>query len=184
MDAAGAGRVTPKAVAERLRASGHRVTRQRLAVFEALAELGGHRGVVEIADRLHERGDPLPLTSVYNAVEVLETAGLVSVAHRGPPRARYELRGRGHEHFVCRACGAILDVEPLAQARCVPPLPDVIVEDVEVTYRGVCGTCAVHTRPPGQGGQMLASSGGAAPAAGTSLPTVPPSPAPPEIPIP
>lgn len=134
--------MTPETVAERLRASGYRVTRQRLAVFEALTELGGHRGVDEIAERLRKRPDALPVTSVYNAVEVLEAVGLVSVAHRGPPRALYEVGGRSHAHFVCRSCGALVDVEPPLKARRASPLPGAVVEDVEVTYRGMCGSCA------------------------------------------
>lgn len=139
------------AVAQRLRASGHRVTRQRLAVFEALAGLGGHRGVDEIAGWLRERGEPLPVTSVYNAVEALEAAELVSVAHRGPPRTLYEVAGRDHDHFVCRVCGAILDVGVPRRRRPRPPLPGAVVEDVDITYRGVCGPCAAGPAHPRSG---------------------------------
>ena len=141
MDAAGAGPLSSDAVAERLRASGHRVTRPRLAVFEARARLGGHRGVDEIAAWLREHGDPLPVTSVYNAVEVLETADLVRVAHRGPPRSLYEPSGRGHDHFVCRTCGEIVDVELPRRRPPLPAVPGAILDDVEITYRGVCAAC-------------------------------------------
>lgn len=141
MDAAGASTVGSDAAAERLRASGHRVTRQRLAVFEALARLGGHRGVDEIAAWLRAHGEPLPTTSVYNAVEVLETADLVRIAHRGPPRSLYEVAGRGHDHFVCRTCGEIVDVQLPGRRPPLPPVPGAVVEDVEITYRGVCAAC-------------------------------------------
>ena len=134
--------MNPQAVAARLRAGGYRVTRQRLAVFDALAELRGHRGVDEIADALRERGESLPVTSVYNAVEALEAVGLVSIAHRGPPRALYEVAGRGHDHFICRVCGTILDVDAPTSRRMRPPLPGAVVDDVEITYRGVCAACA------------------------------------------
>jgi Fe2+ or Zn2+ uptake regulation protein len=134
--------VTPETAAARLRASGYRVTRQRLAVFEALAELGGHRGVDEIVERLRQRGEPLPSTSVYNAVEALEGADLVSVAHRGPPRALYEVADHDHGHFICRVCGAILDVELPRRRAERPPLPGVVVDAVDITYRGLCAACA------------------------------------------
>jgi Fur family ferric uptake transcriptional regulator len=139
--------VTPEAVAARLRASGQRVTRQRLAVFEALAALSGHRGVDEIAASLHERGERLPTTSVYNAVEALTAADLVTVAHRGPPRALYEVAGRGHDHFVCRTCGRILDVDPPRSRPRPPTLPGVVIDEVETTYRGLCADCAVILAP-------------------------------------
>jgi Fe2+ or Zn2+ uptake regulation protein len=134
--------VTPATAAARLRASGYRVTRQRLAVFEALAELGGHRGVDEITERLQARGEPLPITSVYNAVEALEGADLVSVAHRGPPRALYEVADHDHAHFICRVCGNILDVDLPRPPAGRPPLPGAVVDAVDITYRGLCAACA------------------------------------------
>lgn len=142
MDASNTGRVSSDKVAEWLRASGHRVTRQRLAVFEALAGLGGHRGVDEIAARLRQRGEPLPVTSIYNAVDALETADLVRVAHRGRPRALYEVAGRDHDHFVCRVCGDIVDVDVPPGRRPRPVLSGGVVDDVEITYRGTCAACA------------------------------------------
>lgn len=141
MDAAGASPLSSEPVAERLRARGHRVTRQRLGVFEALARLGGHRGVDEIAAWLRQSGEPLPETSVYNAVEVLEASDLVRVAHRGPPRSLYEVADRAHDHFVCRACGEIVDVELPRRRPPLPPVPGAVVESVEITYRGVCAGC-------------------------------------------
>ncbi len=134
--------MTSDTAAARLRASGYRVTRQRLAVFEALVDLGGHRGVDEIADWLRARGEPLPVTSVYNAVEALEGADLVSVARNGPPRALYEVRDRDHAHFVCRVCGDIIDVDPPRVRRAAPSVPGALIEGVDITYRGVCATCA------------------------------------------
>lgn len=134
--------MSPGVVAERLRSSGHRVTRQRLAVFEALAELGGHRGVDDIAARLDERGGALPLTSVYNSVDALVAAGVVSLAHRSPTKALDEVADHHHEHFVCRVCGAVLDLDPPARSRPTNAPPGALVEGVEVTYHGTCGPCA------------------------------------------
>jgi Fe2+ or Zn2+ uptake regulation protein len=72
----------------------------------------------------------------------LEAAGLVSIAHRGPPRALYEITGRGHDHFICRVCGDVIDVDVARRRRPPPPLPGAVVEGVDITYRGECGPCA------------------------------------------
>lgn len=144
MDAAGTG-LSDHEVAERLRASGHRATRQRLAVYRALAALGGHRGADELAEWLRVDGEPLPTASVYNALAALESAGLAAVAHRGPPRALYEVARAAHHHFVCRACGAVLDVQPESgspRAAHAAPVAGAVVDAVEVTYRGLCPGCA------------------------------------------
>lgn len=133
--------MTPDEVAGRLRASGRRVTRQRLAVFEALEALGGHRSVDEITAWLREGGAPLPASSVYNAVGALQVAALVRPAPPGGPRARYEVADRDHYHFVCRACGDITDVDAPRDGP-FPALPGAVVDDVEIIYRGVCAECS------------------------------------------
>lgn len=63
------------------------------------------------------------------------------VAHRGPPRALYEIAGLGHDHFVCRTCGEIVDVQSPGRRPAIPPVPGAVIEDVEITYRGVCAAC-------------------------------------------
>ena len=141
MDASGPDLLTADAAADRLRAAGRRVTRQRLAVYEALADLGGHRGVDEVIDWLHRNGQPLPPASVYNALDALVAAGLAVAAHRGPPRALYEVAGGAHDHFECRSCGAILDVATTRRRPVTSPIEGAVVDEVQVTYRGICAAC-------------------------------------------
>jgi Fe2+ or Zn2+ uptake regulation protein len=110
-------------------------------VYEALAELGGHRGVDEVSDWLQANGYRLPPASVYNALDTLVAAGLAVVAHRGPPRALYEVAGGAHDHFECRACGALLDVPTTRRRPVTSPIEGAVVDEVQLTYRGVCADC-------------------------------------------
>ena len=143
MDAPGAAPLSVSE-AERLRGTGRRATRPRLAVYRALCDLGGHRSADEVADHLSAQGERLSRTTVYNALDALRGAGLVIAADAGPGRALYEAAGAWHHHFVCRGCGLVLDVACLRGKRpCLhAEVPGVVVDEAQVIFRGLCQACA------------------------------------------
>jgi len=129
---------------ERLRAAGLRATRQRLAVIELLDELGGHRSADDLVALLHDRGEPLPRSTIYNVLDDLARLGLVLTAQVGPGRELFEAAGVWHHHFVCTVCGAIVDV-PCVRGRrpCLDAdLPGAVIDRAEVTFHGRCPACA------------------------------------------
>lgn len=130
--------------ADRLRRAGLRATGPRLAVLATMRRMGGHRTADEVHAGLVELDVKLPRTSVYNALAALTRAGLVNYADIGPGAVVYEPAGEWHHHFVCRRCGAVLDVPCAAAARpCLTPDTKVgVVEEAQVIYRGLCTTCA------------------------------------------
>ena len=128
-----------------LRSAGLRVTRPRLTVAEALAELGGHHSADEILEHLEASGTPLPRASVYNVLDALVDAGIAVPALPGPGRALYELRGEEHDHFYCTECDAVSNVvltECLAEDNRSEPEQAAVLTDVAVVYRGICAICA------------------------------------------
>lgn len=131
--------------APRLREAGLRVTRSRRAILGLLEELGGHHSADELVEAFRSRGSPIPRATVYHVLETLGRAGLVLVADAGPGRTLYEAAADWHHHLVCRACGRIVDVPCLADARpCLSPvLPGVVVEEAQVIFRGLCAACAM-----------------------------------------
>lgn len=130
--------------AGRLRAAGLRVTRQRVAVVDALERSGGHRTADEIARTLAAAGVAMPRASLYHALSALVAGGVVLVADAGPGTTRYEVAGTWHHHLVCRACGAVVDV-PCAggQRPCLDAdVPGAVVDEAQVIFRGLCAACA------------------------------------------
>lgn len=95
----------------RLHDRGIRVTRNRLALVEALAGSEGPRSAAELHGQI---GDRVPLSSLYRSLSVLEAAGVV-VPHLGAKGlTRYELAEwliGHHHHLVCLECGTVEDVE-------------------------------------------------------------------------
>jgi Fur family ferric uptake transcriptional regulator len=130
--------------AGRLRAAGLRVTRQRVAILEALAEAGGHRTADEIARTMAARGAAVPRASLYHALAALAAGGVLLVADAGPGTARYEVADAWHHHLVCRACGAVIDVPCVRGERpCLEAdLPGVVVDEAQVIFRGLCPACS------------------------------------------
>jgi Fur family ferric uptake transcriptional regulator len=135
--------LTDGELAEALRKAGLRLTRPRREVHAALRDLGGHRSADEVAEALAARGSSVSRTTVYNALEDLRRAGAVLHADAGPGRALFEARVAWHHHFVCRRCGAVIDV-PCARGRrpCLD-LPAAVGEadEAQVIFRGVCRKC-------------------------------------------
>jgi len=102
---------------ERLRRAGLRATRPRLIILDVLERGSGHRSIDELLDLLRARGVRLPRATVYNVIRSLVAHGLVMVADTGPGRMLVEPAQSWHHHFVCRQCGAVLDVACVVGAK-------------------------------------------------------------------
>lgn len=132
--------------AGRLRAAGLRVTESRRAVVEALGERP-HSSADELYAIVARTVPQTSLQSVYNALGDFVGAGLVRrIVPAGRP-GLFELRiiDDNHHHLVCRACGAVEDVEcVIGHAPCLTAAGshDYIVDTAEVTFWGLCGRCA------------------------------------------
>lgn len=94
----------------RLRKVHLRATHPRMLVLQLLQEIGGHRSIDELVRELQERGTPLPRSSVYKVIATLVERELVMLADAGPGHALYEVSVAWHHHFVCVACGTVVDI--------------------------------------------------------------------------
>jgi Fe2+ or Zn2+ uptake regulation protein len=133
----------------RLRAAGLRVTRQRIAIIDALGNLGGHRTADEVATSLDTAGVRVPRASLYHALGSLAAARVVMVADAGPGAARYELASTWHHHLVCRSCGDIIDVPCVRGSRpCLDAeIPGATIDEAQVIFRGTCAACVALPAP-------------------------------------
>lgn len=137
--------------ARRLREAGYRVTRPRLAVYDTLARLGGHRTADEVAAALTDAGHGMARMSVYNALDALRGAHLVMTAETGSGAARHEVADTWHHHFVCRVCGRLDDVAGRAveAAWLSVDIPGAEVDEAQVVFRGTCADCRARSAPTG-----------------------------------
>lgn len=114
-------------------------------MYDVLRE-NQHATAGDIVELVGKRLGSVSRQAVYDALEVLESCGLVrSIEPAGSP-ALYETRvGDNHHHAICRVCGETVDVDCAAGRRpCLQP-PDVkgfLIEEAEVVYWGLCPRCA------------------------------------------
>jgi Fur family transcriptional regulator, stress-responsive regulator len=134
-----------------LNSSGLRVTPQRLVLLGLLLREGGHFTVDDLYQRARPTLPGLSPTSLYKSLHSLQRVGLVREVHVGAGPVRYDAGVKArHHHQVCRLCGRVEDV-PCASEESVAcvvqhEVGDFQVEQVELTYRGICRECQVSAR--------------------------------------
>ena len=136
---------------ERLIAAGMRVTRQRVAVLDAV-EAAPHASAAAVLAAVTTTLPGVSHQAIYDGLAHLTEAGLLRriVIDGGP--AIFETRtSDNHHHFVCRACDLVVDVDCAAgSAPCldVAGPSDFVIDEAEIVYRGLCGTCAARSSQP------------------------------------
>jgi Fur family ferric uptake transcriptional regulator len=128
-----------------LRGAALRVTGPRVAVLAAVHALP-HADTSAILGHVRTEAGDVSQQAVYDVLRALNGAGLIRCIQPPGSVARYESRvGDNHHHVVCRACGAIADVDcAVGHAPCLTPSDDhgFVIDEAEVVYRGLCPDCA------------------------------------------
>ncbi len=123
---------------------GLRATRQRVAVLRLLQSAQGHPTAPEIHRKLLRSHASLSQKTVYEILDALVDAGLVTRVSHGGATTRYEVERERHYHAECRVCGRLFDVAPSAdgpiRGRAVLP-EGFVVEDIRVLIEGRCLHC-------------------------------------------
>lgn len=132
-----------------LRERGLQITAQRLAVMNAVAAQP-HITADAVADVVRARIGAISLQSVYDALGLLVSEGLVRRIQPAGSPARFEARvGDNHHHLICRDCGRVVDVDcATGSAPCLAPIAHqgYEIDEAEVAYWGRCPDCLDH--PP------------------------------------
>lgn len=127
-----------------LRSHGRRVTKQRLAVLDAVDAVP-HATAEETVRQVRSVLPNMSVQSVYVVLADLAAIGMVSKFEPPGSPARYEIRtGDNHHHAYCIRCGVIRDVPcAVGHAPCLTPSQDHGFEllSAEVVYRGICPQC-------------------------------------------
>jgi Fur family transcriptional regulator, stress-responsive regulator len=135
--------------AELLRQRGIQVTAQRLAVLRAVSAQP-HISADAVAEAVRAEIGAISLQSVYDALGILVSEGLVRRIQPAGSPARYEDRvGDNHHHLICRICGRVVDIDcAVGSAPCLTASDDrgFEIDEAEVAYWGRCPDCVAHGR--------------------------------------
>jgi Fur family ferric uptake transcriptional regulator len=94
-----------------LRGHGHRVTRERLEIFDEIYAQHGHLDAERLLASLRARGAKTSRATVYRNLDLLVECGLVRKTRLGAGNYVYEHvhAGQDHDHLVCSRCGRVVE---------------------------------------------------------------------------
>ena len=98
-----------KNITELLRGNGFKVTPQRLAVYEVLANTKEHPNAEMIFNSLQATYPTMSLATVYKTIDILNEIGLVQILNAGEDSFRYDADMSNHAHVRCVECGRVDD---------------------------------------------------------------------------
>ena len=91
-----------------LKASGHRLTPQRLMILSAVRHAGAHITAGDIMQQVKESYPYIDVSTVYRTMTVLKQMRLVSETDMGGGESRYEwIEKARHHHLICRSCDRV-----------------------------------------------------------------------------
>ena len=102
---------------ERLRNSGLRPTRQRIALADLIFAKGDrHLTVEELHEEAVEAGVPVSLATVYNTLHQFTEAGMIRVLAVESAKTYFDTNVSDHHHFFIEGQNEVLDI-PVSNIR-------------------------------------------------------------------
>ena len=115
-----------------LRQNGYKVTPQRLAVYEALANTKQHPSAEMLFGTLQPKYPSMSFATVYKTVEILNNS------------FRYDADISEHSHVQCTVCGRVDDVPALNDRSLVVKVEEASgysIDKHQFYFFGVCEKC-------------------------------------------
>jgi Fur family ferric uptake transcriptional regulator len=109
-----------------------------------------HIAAEAVAEAVRAEIGAISLQSVYDALGILVSEGLIRRIQPAGSSARFENRvGDNHHHLICRICGRVVDVDcAVGSAPCLTAGDDMgyEIDEAEVAYWGRCPDCVAESR--------------------------------------
>ena len=138
----------PAHVISTLKARRYKITRQRRAVLEALAQAQGHLSPQEVHERVCNNEPSVGLATVYRTLQQLCADGEVDVLRTADGESVYRrCSPRHHHHLICRACRHSIEIANNSIERWAEQIAAengfAHVEHVVEVF-GTCSTCTAQ----------------------------------------
>ena len=121
------------------------MSRQRTLIKALLRSGYAHGTAEEIFRAAREEMPEIGLATVYRNLARFRSEGAVQVIGCVNGEDRYDGNVAPHGHFICRTCGAVIDLPPIPVD--APDLAQVGREEgYSVTFYGRCNACLVKEK--------------------------------------
>lgn len=133
-----------------LKANDLKITHHRLAILKYLNIHRNHPTAEEIYQNLKKTNPGLSRTTIYNNLETLSDSHLIQRLTICPTEHRYDFNSSMHHHFICKQCGAIIDID--FQCPTVSSIKKHVtnkghqIEEVHGYFKGICKDCLEKKR--------------------------------------
>ena len=115
----------------------------RDAILELVQSTNSHPTADWVYERVRREAPSISLATVYRNLKQLVAAGAITAVRDGA-QVRYDRNTGEHDHFSCRSCGALIDLNlgPTGMLeREVERRYGVAVDTVRIEIFGTCPTC-------------------------------------------
>ncbi len=126
-----------------------RATRQRAAVLRAVERVHTHPNVEEVYRMVRKQLPKISLGTVYRNLHLLAGEGKLREVQFLGDVIRYDAITGPHEHFYCRECRKVWDLDPSLPKHIVKNVESRMKSSVEryaLDYYGLCTSCSTKSK--------------------------------------
>lgn len=118
-----------------------RPSQHRIRIYQYLVEKRNHPSVDMIFQDLVKEIPTLSKTTVYNTLELFIRKGLATLITIDENEMRYDADTSVHGHFLCEACGTILDIRLDAASLNLKGAEGLEIRQSNIYFKGLCPKC-------------------------------------------
>ena len=127
---------------QNLKSAGFKVTPQRQSVLQVFAEAPEHFSAQEIYTKIRKKYPMMSFATVYKTLHTLSEIGEIHEVSPVAGKTWFDPNTEPHNHFICRKCGRIYDIEAdLRQEPVKQKIEGHVVNTCQVYYHGLCFKC-------------------------------------------
>ena len=144
-----------------LKQKGLKVTPQRVAIYQALANTDSHPTASDLHQQVALDYPMISPNTVYYTLSSFRAAGLVKEVNYWHDQTRFDANVKPHHHLICLGCRTIVDIENRALNRLTSSsaIPrEFQVLDHQVEFYGYCQRCQASPNPISSASPFLTSS--------------------------
>ena len=134
-----------KALLAALRRAHLRITPQRAAICEYLAETRSHPTIQDIFTEMHARYPTISRATIYNTMSTLKELGeIIELPSPAGASVHYETDLHPHVNLTCSNCGTIYDVRLEGMSELLERIDastDFRVQEILLSGYGLCAQC-------------------------------------------
>ena len=133
--------ITLESIKDLLVSKGLNPSYQRMRILEHLMGRMDHPNVNMVHVVLAGEMPTLSKATVYNTLNALVEKGLLTALTITPEETRYDIKRDPHHHFLCKACGSIIDVGVRCTYADLSEVDGHEIEDIHGYFKGICKKC-------------------------------------------